>query len=236
MQEGRFNLFFLPFAGGSRFSYRVFEENATPLFKVIPIEYPGRGSRASETLLTDTSAIVEDAYIQIKDKIGNQRYAIYGHSMGGIVAWLLSRKIVEKKLPLPEHLFISGTPGPASESRKQDNWHLLDKKEFIQRIIELNGCSSEVLENPELLEYFEPILRADFQAIESFSFKPVPPLPISLTIITGTEEAISLEDIYLWKQETEKTASFRQLKGGHFFIYEHVKAIISIIRESVNPL
>ena len=48
---------------------------------MIPIEYPGRGSRAMEPLAARIDDLVNDLYGQISKNISVD-YAIYGHSWG----------------------------------------------------------------------------------------------------------------------------------------------------------
>ena len=87
----------------------------------------------------------------------------------------------------------------------------------------------EILENEELLYYFEPILRSDFKISEEYVYEERVPFNIPLTVITGTEEDMELEDIQLWQKETTMVVDFKRLPGKHFFIFEHVFRIIEII-------
>ena len=230
----RFNLLCLPFAGGSKFSYRAFQEKADPYFTVIPIDYPGRGKRGGEKAIDNVEGIVCDAFKQVKDSIVNHQYAVYGHSMGGLIAWLLCKKISEANMHLPKHLFVTGTSGPSSETRKENKWHLLGRSQFIQKIRDLKGCPDEILDNEGMMDYIEPVLRTDFRAIETFVYKPGPPLHVPITVITGTNEPIKMEDVHLWRKESLFPVSFSRLEEDHFFIYHQTAALVEIIRNRIN--
>jgi surfactin synthase thioesterase subunit len=225
------HLFCLPFAGGNKYSYRDYETKLPSFLKLVPLEYPGRGGRGHEPLLFSMEAVVEDAYNQLVKHIADKKeYALYGHSMGGLAAFLLARKLRlagNQKLPL--HLFITGTSGPSSGSRQGNKRHQLGKKEFIDDIKNLDGLPEEVLENEELLDYFEPILRADFTATENYTYCEAEPLDIPFTVITGTDEPINEEDILLWQKESLTKVDFRHLPGKHFFIFKHPVEITAII-------
>ncbi len=41
----KLNVFFLPFAGGNKYSYRDFKEKAPSFINIISLEYPGRGAK-----------------------------------------------------------------------------------------------------------------------------------------------------------------------------------------------
>lgn len=227
------NLLCLPFAGGNKYSYRDYEAKAPSFVKVMPVEYPGRGARMRDPLLRNMNAITDDLYKQVRNTVDGQPYAIYGHSMGGLAAFLLTHKLLRHGHRAPLHLFITGTTGPSSITRGSVKRHMMGKKEFIQEIIDLDGMPGEILANKEMMEYFEPILRADFTATETYAYEEAPPLDIPMTVITGTEEDMEREDIRLWQKETTHVVDFRQMTGKHFFIFRHAQEIVEIIAEQL---
>lgn len=227
------NLFCLPFAGGSRYSYRDYQQKAPSFLNLLPLEYPGRGSRMGEELLTDMEVLIEDLYQQVKPHLDERPYAIYGHSLGGLITHLLTRKILSEGHPAPLHIFVTGTTGPSAPSRKEKKRHLLPKKEFIEEIRRLDGSPEEILQNEDLLEYIEPILRADFHLNETYAYENKGPLDLPFTVITGTEEDMTMEDIKLWQLESSRPIDFRRMKGKHFFIFEHAREIMDIIARKI---
>ncbi|MEP7250934.1 MAG: thioesterase domain-containing protein [Ginsengibacter sp.] len=228
------NVICLPFAGGNKYSYREFRVHSPSSINLIPLEYPGRGGRIKEDLLSDTSALVDDLYKIIVTLIDNQDYAIYGHSLGGLLTYLLTKKIIEKGHRPPVHLFITGTTGPSSLSRTEKKRHLMPKREFIQELKDLQGMPDEILASDELLEYYEPILRSDFQASESYSYEYSEPLDIPITVITGLAENMTDEDIGLWQNETKQIVDFKCFPGNHFFIYDYTREIVQIISNKIS--
>jgi surfactin synthase thioesterase subunit len=227
------NLFCLPFAGGSKYSFREMEEHIPSFINVIPLEYPGRGSRIREPIIRDIHVLVENIYQQIGKELDKAPYAIYGHSMGGLVACLLARRIISQGHPLPLHLFITGSMGPSGREKEGKKRHLMDKPSFIGELKRLNGMPEEILNDTELLDYFEPIIRADFETTETYQYEEAPPLDIPLTVITGTEEDIEPENISLWQKETRHAVDFRRMAGTHFFIYQYPAALAEIIAKKL---
>lgn len=229
----KINLFCLPFAGGSRYSYRLYEDNIPAFINIVPLEYPGRGTRMREPLMEDIDELLQDLYLQIKDKLDQAEYAIYGHSMGGLMSCLLARRVIENGRKPPLHLFVTGTTGPSATSRTAKKRHLLGKEAFIEEVRNLNGSPDEILQNDELLNYIEPILRADFKVTENYTYASADSLDIPITVITGTREDMKLEDIHLWQKETKATVDFRRMPGHHFFIYKYPFEIIQIIAKKL---
>ncbi|MEO6637124.1 MAG: thioesterase domain-containing protein [Ginsengibacter sp.] len=232
--NSKVNIFCLPFAGGNKYSYREFKKRAPSFLNFISLEYPGRGGRIREPLLSDTQALVNDLYKEIEPMVDANEYAIYGHSLGGLMTYLLTRKLVENGHRPPLHLFVTGTTGPSSLSRIEKKRHLLPKAEFIQELKDLKGMPDEILASDELLEYCEPILRSDFMASEKYIHEECEPFDIPITVITGHQEEMESTDIALWQKETIRPVDFKKFPGNHFFIYQHIPAIIQIISNKIT--
>jgi surfactin synthase thioesterase subunit len=228
------NLFCLPFAGGNKYSYQKYTEKAPSFLNLIPLEYPGRGARMKESLISEIEPLVDDMYHQVQKRIDQADYAIYGHSMGGLIGYLLTRKLIENGHKHPLHLFISGTTGPSSTSRSSKNRHLLPKNEFIQELKNLDGVPDEILQNEDLLSFIEPILRTDFKICETYQYGDYTPLNIPITVITGTEEDMEMADIHLWQKETDWEVDFRQIPGRHFFIFKYPRVVVDIISKKLS--
>lgn len=208
---------------------------SSPSFvQILPLEYPGRGGRSQEKLLYDMDAIVNDTYTQIRHMVNLKPYAVYGHSMGGIAAYLLVKQLIRNKHTPPVHLFITGTMGPSAHSRSEKRRHLMSKTQFIEEIKRLDGIPDEILEQEELIDYFEPILRSDFKATETYSYQNAEPFNIPVTVITGTEETMDMDEIRLWQRETTDEVDFRTMPGKHFFIFKHAAAITDIIANKLQ--
>lgn len=229
-----FDLFCLPYAGGHKYSYRGYQDVMPSFIHMQTVEYPGRVGRMKEAPLSDIHDLVNEAYQQITPHIKSHDYAIYGHSMGGLMAYLLTHKLIANGFKKPVHLFITGTSGPSAMSRFDKIRHKLPHDEFIAEMKILDGIPEEILSNPELLGFFEPILRADFQACETYKYVPVEPLDIPITVITGSEEDMKTEDIRLWQTETTAPTKFVQLPGKHFFIHKYPFEIVQIIAKTLK--
>jgi surfactin synthase thioesterase subunit len=221
------NVFFLPFAGGSKYSYSTFTRDVPDIINVIPLDLPGRGSRYSETLVPDAELLAEDILEQIKDQL-DKPYAIYGHSMGSLIGYILCRKLEEGGYNMPMHLFFTGCVAPSTIARERKR-HLLPKQEFLNDLRMLGGSPDEILENEILMEFFEPIIRSDFQAIETFVYKERPPMDVPITIINGDLEYRVPPQVLGWQKETHRKMEFSRLPGTHFFIFGHEQELLEMI-------
>jgi surfactin synthase thioesterase subunit len=224
-------IFSFAFAGGSRYSYKNYFPASSGL-NWIPTEYPGHGSRISEPLLNDLKCIAEDAFNQIKNNL-SQPYALYGHSMGAMVAFLVARQIVREKLPSPLHLFLTGRGGPSIVPSMPPTY-TLRSSEFWAAVKALGGVPDDVLQDESLMEFFEPILRSDFQAIETHQCQMASPINIPITVMIGTNEKVTYEEALAWQSETVQPIEVKQFPGGHFFIFDHPQAVVQLIDSKLS--
>jgi len=224
----KMKLICLPYAGGNKYSYRALEPFIKDTFDMITVELPGRSTRISEPSLDNVADIIEDVLEQIKDHLFDG-YILYGHSMGTLIGTVLLYELKERKLPLPQHAVFTGRGAP-QKSKSSKQRHLLQGEEFKEELIKIGGCPDELLENEELMNFFSPIIRADFKAMETFSFEVKEKIDVPMTIIVGDEEDISDEKLYAWEELCSVGISIFKLPGNHFFIHEHYKSLAKLFK------
>ncbi|MDZ4679099.1 MAG: thioesterase domain-containing protein [Saprospiraceae bacterium] len=223
-------LFCIPFAGGNKYSYTGFQRIAPSHLELIALELPGRGKRLTEECLTHVDQMVADILPIIRQHAG-QPYAIYGHSLGSLLAYLVAKKIIKENLPRPLRLILTGRGG-ASVKRMDTPRYLLEKEAFIESLREMGGMS-EVLESEELMEFFEPIIRADLQAAETYEYEAATPFDIPVTVMIGDGEGITIEEANAWQSETTSPIVLNVFPGNHFFIFDHEQEIMQIIGDQL---
>lgn len=222
-------LFTLPFAGGNKFSFREYDAFLKDDFEIHPLELPGRGDRFSEVLLTNIHDVVEDLFKKIKDKL-DKPYVIYGHSLGGLLTYLLTLRIEKENLNKPLKLVISGRANPSMKPKTIK--HTLEHDAFIKNLQDLGGMPSNFFEHPELFDLFEPILRADYQIAECFHFNKERKVDTKISVLYGKGESFTAREALQWKDFTyHSPLDFHEFEGNHFFIYEHIRTICEIIKE-----
>jgi medium-chain acyl-[acyl-carrier-protein] hydrolase len=69
------------------------------------------------------------------------------------------------------------------------------------------------------MEIFIDVLRADFEAVDTYEYLPEPPLSCPITVYGGLEdEDVPMESCYAWQKHTALHCKVRMLAGDHFFV------------------
>ncbi len=234
MSNTKIKIFCFPYAGGSARVYKSWQKYLPPEIEVVPIEVKGRGKRYGEKLCDNMGEMVQDVFGQIRDQLQEGEYAIYGHSMGAVVAHEICYKIIEEELPTPLHLFLSGRQAPHCPKDEEEKTYLLSDDKFRAKLVDYGGTPTEVLENDELMKIFVPILRGDFKVCDTYKHqKQNYKFDFGITIMTGLEEDLSEEQIEGWQIYTGKKLNNHRFPGGHFFIHEYTFNILRIICKKI---
>ena len=229
MADTKTTLICFPFAGGSSHAFQPLVPFLKDAVEVKAVNLPGRGIRFGESLLEDARAIADDAWQQV---IGWLRppYAILGHSMGSLLTYLICHKIRMSGLPFPVHVFLSGRPAPITSSTEStEKVYLLPKTAFKAKLQAYGGMHQDILNDEDVFSFFEPIIRADFRAAQSWRYSPQPVLDIQATVITGSEEKFTEKQIQDWQREFAHPIQTVSLPGGHFFLFEQAENFANII-------
>jgi len=228
----------IPFAGGNKYSFNKIEKHISPYFDWVTLELPGRGDRFKEPLLDNIHDMIDDLFVRIKQHIITGEYILLGHSMGCLLGYELMKKIRKNDLKLPVHTFFLGRGAPR-HNRFKNKKSTLPQELFWEEIKKMGGMPDDFFKQKDLLEFFYPILKNDFKAIENYSyFKMEKPFSVPMHIIMGEEEIgegekTSLEDMKDWMHETDTTCNFDIVKGNHFFFNENSHSIAQKIMDTI---
>jgi surfactin synthase thioesterase subunit len=237
-------LFCFPYAGGGASVYRLWPDELPDWVEVCAVQLPGRESRWREEPFRRMDALADSATAALTPML-DRPFAFFGHSMGGALAFEVTRRLVAapngdrgdgaRRVPL--HLFVSGRPAPGALDDKE-SIHELPRDEFIEAIRGYSGTPEEVLQNRELMELVEPLLRADFAVSETY--RPASerePLEVPVTALGGVgDEDVSEEQLEAWRDETRGPFHKQMFDGGHFFLTERAAEVLAVVRRELTRL
>lgn len=226
-------LFCFPYAGGNVQIFSHWQDGLPPTVEVCPIQLPGRGSRLREPsytrLLQLVSALAQDLLPHLHDP-----FAVFGHSLGAVVAFELARYVRREHGIQPEHLFVSGCRAPHIPPPERFRYDL-PESELIEELRRLNGTPREVLDHPELMQLLVPMIQADLEMVRTYVYAAEAPLNCPITALGGLQdEWITPEHLEAWRTQTTAPFSVRMFPGDHFFIHTSQELLLQILSRALH--
>jgi surfactin synthase thioesterase subunit len=226
-------LFCFPYAGAGTPVFRRWQEGMPENVLVHPVELPGRGGHVNSSpprRMDSLIAVLSDAVAPELD----ERFAFFGHSMGALVSFELARRLRDHGHPEPVALYVAAQPAPHLPNR-QPRMHDLPDTQLRAELRRLGGTPPEVLSNDEFMALLLPTLRADLEVCETYTYIEATPLSCPIVAYGGAADPdVTEEDIKAWAQHTTGPFAYAMLPGGHFFIDQRRRELLTALRASLG--
>lgn len=232
MPEATVRLVCFPHAGGSASFFFPMVKPLAPAVEVVAVQYPGRQDRRHEPNIDSISELADRCFAAVR-RFDDKPLALFGHSMGAVLAYEVALRMREAGLPGPVRLFASGRRAPSRYRAEQV--HLQPDDRIIAELRLLSGTNASVLADPELLEMIMPAVRSDYHAIETYRHDPQRRLDRPITVLTGdADPRVSMEEAKAWDDHTSAPIDLHVLPGGHFFLVERGDEVIALLRRELS--
>ena len=210
-------MFCFPYAGGGASVFHAWSGALTPRVEVCPVQLPGREHWMKQRPFTSLPELVRSVFDALVPHM-DAPFVLFGHSMGALLAFELVRFLRREGAPQPRHIIVSGCRAPHVAEPERITYNL-PEPELLEELRTLNGTPAGVLENPELMEILLPILRADFEIVETYEYSPEEPLSCPISVFGGLhDEKVEHRHLEAWREHTTSACSIRMLPGDHFFV------------------
>ncbi len=225
----RLRLFCFPYAGGAAGVFAGWEQDLPASVDVFALQAPGRAARWNEAPVASLGEMVATLAAEIEPFL-DRAYVLVGHSNGALIAFELARELRKRGLPGPRHVVLAAKRAPHLPEREPVLYDL-PYAQFVQRLRELRATPPEVLDNDELMEILEPMLRADFAQSDTYVFEPGAPLGVQVTLFGGREdENVPREELLAWRELFEGAVELVEFDGDHFFIHQERARVLTQVR------
>lgn len=218
----------LPFAGAGASFYMPWRSFGTEGVDVKPIQLPGRERLVDQDPYTDVHQAAEGLLPAALAAAGDGPVAVFGHSLGAILAYELALRIADHGAHPVVHLFVSGSQGPWNGRTERATG--LDDDAFLARVQEFAGYRHPAFDIPEMRELLLPALRADVEMHEAYVPASDRRLAAPITSVRGVDDhLVSAEAAGRWSEATSAEFTAVDVPGDHMYLDADGKALLELI-------
>jgi surfactin synthase thioesterase subunit/acyl carrier protein len=233
--EVRLRVLCFPHAGSSGATFSSWAAQLPPEIDICGVELPGRGSRRAERPLVRMRALIAAAVSGLAPAM-EKPFAIFGHSLGALIAFELVRQLARQGGPQPLGLFVAGCRAPSLPAARPPIYASTED-ELVHELDALNGTSPEILGNPEFRRIFLPALRADLEIGDTYAYRSGPALSCPVFAYGGLDDADARPDeLKEWAREVERPLTTRFYPGDHFFLRTSEEVFLSALAQDLTSV
>ena len=222
-----------PHAGGAASYFYPLSETLGPAVDTVALQYPGRQDRFAEGCVETLAELADRAFAALTGW-DDRPLAFFGHSMGSIVAFEVTRRFQDRGNP-PVKLFASGYPAPSR--LRGGTVHLRDDAGLVRELTEAGGTDPAWLDDEHLLASILPAVRGDYQAVETHPRTHGVRLDCPVTMLVGdTDPHTTVEEAAAWGDHTSREFDLRVFPGGHFYLDQHGPELADTLATSLRTL
>ncbi|MDJ1174142.1 thioesterase II family protein [Roseofilum capinflatum] len=223
-------LFCFPPAGAGALFFRPWLTYSSSDIELFVIQLPGREHRLKEPCFTDLEPLIKALTEAIIPSLEPGKFAFFGHSMGALIAFELTRELRRQGCSLPEYLFVCGRRAP--QIPIDNPLYLQSDAILIEALRQYGGTPDAVLQNSDLMELFLPIFRADLKVNENYQYQSEPPLELPIAMFGAINDPVATaEQFEQWKQQTSARFDLQLFEGGHMFFKDDPELLLKPIFE-----
>ncbi|MFJ5034443.1 thioesterase II family protein [Streptomyces sp. NPDC088560] len=220
--HARQDLVCLPFCGGGAGAYMGWASAMPPGTDLAAVCYPGRDGRYMEEYAHDWDALAEDA-IAALTSLTERPYVLFGHSLGGLLAFDVTVRLRKRGAPAPRSLVLSavGAPRPGLSARDMfpgTPWVESSDEELVEWMQTFGILPDYALDDSELKDMAVEIMRADLRVRDSYECSEEVTIDLPVLLLTGEEDTVIPPDAgQQWKKVAVGEFQHDLLPGAHFY-------------------
>jgi medium-chain acyl-[acyl-carrier-protein] hydrolase len=197
------------------------------------VQFPGHEYRLREPLITEITLLADGATEALLGCLG-EKFALFGHSMGAIVAFEVARRLRDRGC-LASSLWVAGAPAPHLPARLSP-LHLLPDAVMIAGLETRYGpLPEQVKSSAEMMAVLTPVIRADLRAVETYTYEMSSPLDVPIYALGGSDDpTVAWGDLSAWQAHTRAAFTCRMFSGGHFFVESSRREIFALLTRGLR--
>jgi surfactin synthase thioesterase subunit len=223
-----------PHAGNGPASFRGWAQALAPDVEVWTVSLPGRAGRPDEPPAREWEPLVHGLARAVGEAI-EPPYALFGHSLGALLAFEVARRLSRGGDGGPAHLVVSARGGP--DVVQTFDVPVGDRDLLARLEVRYGQLPSLIRDEEEVLALFLPALRADLELVDAYAYRPGPALRCPITAISGEDDdTVTAEQVGRWARQTTADFAAHRLPAGHFYPPEQAGTVFDILRRRLLPV
>lgn len=228
----KLRLFCFPFGGGGASIFTSWSHAMPAGVEVCPVQPPGRENRLGEPPITYMPQMITLLAKALTPYI-DRPFAFFGHSIGALTMFELARQFRRQGLRSPDWLFASGHPSPDLPRRRPALSHMA-RPEFTRAFREHFDPDPALLASQDLMDLIFPILRADYELVETYIYQEEFPFTCPISAFGGSQDPETTEDELLaWRRHTTGLFRAQVFEGKHMFIQTSRESLIREVSQDL---
>ncbi|MFG2121401.1 thioesterase II family protein [Streptomyces sp. NPDC048710] len=202
-------------AGGGASAFASWPRALGPRWQPLGVRLPGRETRLHEARITRHEALLD----RLDDDLGpllDAPYLLYGHSLGGLVAYAFAGRQARRGRP-PLAVLVGACPPPhvvPALALTGDT----DDRRLLAELSRLGGLPAEVLSRAGLLRRTLDVIRDDLRLAKSLRTACHDRLAVPLFAFAGDRDPVAGPATMLgWARYTTGPFHCHEVPAGHFF-------------------
>lgn len=227
-------LYAFPHAGGGATTVRGLCVELADAYDTFGVRLPGRESRLDDPMQTVMPVLADTLAGELVRHAQGRPVVLYGHCSGSAIAYEVARRMDPEQV---RGLAISSHPAPGSV-RREPTW-ALPRRDFLKQVVTDGYLPPEITSNEELLDIYEPAVRADYELVETYELQmcaggPVEPISAPTVAVYGREDhTIDPVHIDAWSAFTTGRFRVASLPGGHNLLLGRPADLATAIRQGL---
>jgi medium-chain acyl-[acyl-carrier-protein] hydrolase len=234
--EARVRLFAFASAGSGASAFRAWLPHLPPWLELHAAQLPAREGRAREPALRSLDAIL-DAIVPVIAPLRAERpFAIFGHSLGGRIAFEIARRLEADGGPAPTRVVLAASMEPSAMTDLDRRCHALPDAEFEAYVAGFGNFPEDLRRFPRQFKAVMDLLRADLEVFATAATPADPPLRAPLTVLGARgDEAVSARTLEPWATRAGGPFALEWHDGGHFFPVERAPEVVARLASLLDP-
>jgi medium-chain acyl-[acyl-carrier-protein] hydrolase len=232
-------LFCCHYAGGSASFCNGWTKFLPQGIEIVSVQLPGREERFHEPFVTDMAALIAELAPAVRPYL-RVPFAIFGHSMGAMVAYELSCELQRQFRTAPRIFFASGRQAPHFPE-KDAPIHGLPDEDFCAAFLQRHATQNlqSLFADQEIRQMFVPQLRADMALVERYRSNPAKSVKLSCPVIALDCQqgagCVDGHELAGWREHTSGPFKVYRFPGDHFFIDSAKTDVLAVIGAELEP-